>query len=166
MLVQWSKWPESLSTKMLVAKTRQLCLPKLTQWHTCNIFFSYNKLFQLGYLIKQQELGKPHWKRRRVYSGIAQTGGGSPPLPEWFGPLILRRIVHVQRGICLVWGVWTLARMVWGTYAVKIEVQMAFAQVGPEIKCPRVPVWVKGGGCNRYLGNARIDPASFSVGLP
>ena len=34
----------------------------------------------------------------------------------------------------------TLARMVWGTYAVKIEVQMAFAQVGPEIKCPRVPV--------------------------
>ena len=36
--------------------------------------------------------------------------------------------------------------MVWGTYAVKIEVQMAFAQVGPEIKCPRVPVQVKGGG--------------------
>ena len=33
-----------------------------------------------------------------------------------------------------------LARMVWGTYAVKIEVQMAFAQVGPEIKCPVVPV--------------------------
>ena len=29
--------------------------------------------------------------------------------------------------------------MVWGTYAVKIEVQMAFAQVGTEIKCPRVP---------------------------
>ena len=28
----------------------------------------------------------------------------------------------------------------WGTYAVKIEVQMAFAQVGREIKCPRVPV--------------------------
>ena len=25
---------------------------------------------------------------------------------------------------------------------------------------------MKGGGCNRYLGNARIDPASFSVGLP
>ena len=93
-------------------------------------------------------------------------GGGSRPLPEWFGALILRRIVHVQRGICLVWGVWTLARMVWGTYAVKIEVQMAFAQVGTEIKCPRVPVWVKGGGCNRYLGNAQIDPAFFYLGLP
>ena len=36
--------------------------------------------------------------------------------------------------------------MVWGTYAVKIEVQMAFAQVGPELKGPRVPVRVKGGG--------------------
>ena len=23
-----------------------------------------------------------------------------------------------------------------------------------------------GGGCDRYLGNARIDPATFSVGLP
>ena len=31
--------------------------------------------------------------------------GGSRPLPKWFGALILRRIVHVQRGICLVWGV-------------------------------------------------------------
>ena len=24
----------------------------------------------------------------------------------------------------------------------------------------------EGGGCDRYLGNARIDPATFSVGLP
>ena len=39
--------------------------------------------------------------------------------------------------------VWTLARMVWGTYAVKIEVQMAFdkfAQIDLEIKSPRVLV--------------------------
>ena len=50
-------------------------------------------------------LGKPHCKSCRVYSGIAQMGGGSRPLPGWFGALILRRIVHVQRGICLVWGV-------------------------------------------------------------
>ena len=33
-----------------------------------------------------------------------------------------------------------LARMVWGTYAVKIEVQMAFAQIGLDISAPRVPV--------------------------
>ena len=25
---------------------------------------------------------------------------------------------------------------------------------------------MKGGGCNRYLGNAQIDPAFFEVGLP
>ena len=87
----------------------------------------------------------PLKKLQGLFGHCPNGEGGSKRLPEWFGALILRRIVHVQRGICLVWGVWTLARMVWGTYAVKIEVQMAFAQVGPEIKCPRVPVWVKGG---------------------
>ena len=61
---------------------------------------------------RQRALGKPQLEKCRVYLGIAQMGGG----------------------------VSTLAQMVWGTYAVKIEVQMAFAQVGPEIKCPRVPV--------------------------
>ena len=76
------------------------------------------------YLKDRVPLGKPHWKRRRVYLGIAQMGGGSQPLPKWFGAPILRRIVHVQRGICLVWGVWTLAKMVLGTYAVKIEVPL------------------------------------------
>ena len=25
---------------------------------------------------------------------------------------------------------------------------------------------MKGGGCNRYLGNAQIDPAFFKLGLP
>ena len=33
-----------------------------------------------------------------------------------------------------------LAMMVGCTSAVKIKVQMAFAQIGPEIKCHRVPV--------------------------
>ena len=55
--------------------------------------------------------------------------------------------------------------MVWGTYAVKIEVQMAFAQVASEIKVPQ-SARLSEGGCDRYLGNARIDPATFSVGLP
>ena len=41
-----------------------------------------------------------------------------------------------------------------------------FAQIGPEKKCPRVPVWVRGGGCNRYLGNAQIEGTLISVGLP
>ena len=60
-------------------------------------------------------------------------------------------------------GVWTLARMVWGTYAVKIEVQMAFAQVGTEIKCPRVPVWVKGGGQSLF-GQCPNRPDIFQTG--
>ena len=39
-------------------------------------------------------------------------------------------------------------------------------KIVPENKCPRVPVWVKGGGCDRYLGNAQIDPTFFKLGLP
>ena len=46
--------------------------------------------------------------------------------------------------------------MAWGTYhksyAVKIEVQMAFAQLGPEIECPRVPR-VRFGQCPNRLCN-------------
>ena len=53
--------------------------------------------------------------------------------------------------------------MVWGTYALKIEVQMAFAQVGPEIKCPRVPVLVKGGGQSLF-GQCPNRPDIFQTG--
>ena len=92
-------------------------------------------------------------------------GRGFDPCLNGLGHLILRRIVYDQRGICLVWGVWTLARMVWGTCAVKIEVQMAFAQVGPEIKCPRVPVWVKGrGGGQSLFGQCPNRPSIFQTG--
>ena len=33
-------------------------------------------------------------------------------------------------------------------------------------KCPRVPVSVRGGGCNRYLGNAQMPSLAISLGLP
>ena len=37
----------------------------------------------------------------------------------------------------------------------------------PGKKCPRVPFWGRGGGgCNRYLGNAQIEGALTSLGLP
>ena len=35
-----------------------------------------------------------------------------------------------------------------------------------DMKCPRVPVWVRGGGCNRYFGNAQIGSTSIWGGLP
>ena len=110
-------------------------------------------------------LGHLIWEELSTFKGAFAWFGGSEPLPGWFGALVYRRIVHVQRGICLFWGVWTLARMVWALMQWKCS-ENAFAQVGAEIECPRVPVWVKGGGGDRYLGNARIGPATFSVGLP
>ena len=42
---------------------------------------------------------------------------------------------------------------------------MVFAQVGPEIKCPRVPVWVKGGGGVQSLfGQCPNRPCVFLSG--
>ena len=72
--------------------------------------------------------------------------GGLNACQDGLGHLFREELSKFKGAFACFWGVWTLARMVWGTYAVKIEVQMAFAQVGPEIECPSVPVWVKGGG--------------------
>ena len=102
-------------------------------------------------------------------------GGGLDPCPNGLGHLFWEELFMFKGAFAWVWGVWTLARMVWGTYAVKIEVQMAFAQVGPEIKCPRVPVWVKGGvqslfeqcpnrGLNIFNG-ASLTPSHLLMGL-
>ena len=60
----------------------------------------------------------PVWKMPGLFGHCPNGVGGSRPLPKWFGALILRRIVHVQRGICLVWGAeplpgWFGALMQW-----------------------------------------------------
>ena len=39
-------------------------------------------------------------------------------------------------------------------------------KLSSEMKCPREPVWVRGGGCKSYLGNAQIVPAWLWLGLP
>ena len=50
--------------------------------------------------------------------------------------------------------------MVWGTYAVNIEAQMSGRSGNKVPQSARLSEG--GGGGNRYLGNAQIDPASFS----
>ena len=88
--------------------------------------------------------------------------------------------------VCYVSGNWLLhCLQVWSILRVYCRVLAALgkshrktctlysgiAQIGgggaPEYPCPRVPVWVRGGGGggDRYLGNAWIEGASFSVGL-
>ena len=52
---------------------------------------------------------------------------------------MFRRNVHVKTGICMIL---------------------------PENRYHRVPVWVRGGGSNGYLGNAQMNCYIFSVGLP
>ena len=41
--------------------------------------------------------GSPTEKDAGSIQALPKWGGGSRPLPKWFGALILRRIVHVQR---------------------------------------------------------------------
>ena len=64
---------------------------------------------------------------------------GPKPLPRWFVAPIFRRNVHVKTGICMIL---------------------------PENRCHRVPVWVRGGGSNGYLGNAQMNRDFFMLGLP
>ena len=135
------------------------CKGVLWSGHQCKVAASNS----WSLLLCPDPKGSPSLKKVGSIWALPKWGGGLDPCPNGLGHLILRRIVHVQRGICLVWGVWTLARMVWGTCAVKIEVQMAFAQVGPEIKCPRVPVWVRGGGQSLF-GQCPNRPDIFQTG--
>ena len=74
--------------------------------------------------------------------GIAHLKGrgGLNAFQDGLGHLFREELSKFKGAFACFWGVRTLARMVWDTYAVKIEVQMAFAQIGPEIKYPRVPV--------------------------
>ena len=43
-------------------------------------------------------LGKPQFEKGRVYLGIAQMGGGSRPLPKWFGALIFEKNCPCSKG--------------------------------------------------------------------
>ena len=88
----------------------------------------------------------PLRKLQGLFGHYPNGGGGLNACPDGLGHLFREELSMFQGAFACFWGVWTLARMVWGTYAVNIEVPMAFAQVGPEIKCPRVPAWGKGGG--------------------
>ena len=82
----------------------------------------------------------PLKKLQGLFGHCPNGAGGLNACPDGLGHLFREELSMFKGAFSYFWGDWTLARMVWGTYAVKIEVQMAFAQVGPEIKCPRVPV--------------------------
>ena len=71
------------------------------------------------------------------WDGSGDGGGGRGALLK--SHTLQMGIVQVQRGICLFLVGLNLARMVWGTYAVKIEVQMTICfccQDALWYKCP------------------------------
>ena len=97
--------------------------------------------------------------------GISLILGGSEPLPGWFGALMQWKLKLKWAFACVKEGVKACQDALW-TYVPSKRWFGKFAEIGPEKKCPRVPVWVRVVGCNRYLGNAQIEVTLNSVGLP
>ena len=96
--------------------------------------------------------------------GISMILGGSEPLPGWFGAVMQWKLKLKWAFACVKEGV-KACQDALCTYVPSKRRFSKFAQIGPEKKCPRVPVWVRG-GCDRYLGNARMEATTFSVVLP
>ena len=97
---------------------------------------------------------------REVQTGICLILGGSKPLPRWFGALMQWKLKLKWAFACVKEGV-KACQDALCTYVPSKWWFGKFAQIGPEKKCPGVPVWVRGGGCNRYLGNAQIEVTSY-----
>ena len=79
--------------------------------------------------------------------GISLILGGSEPLPGWFGALMQWKLKLKWAFACVKEGV-KACQDALCTYVPSKRWFGKFAQIGPEKKCPRVPVWVRGGGVN------------------
>ena len=71
---------------------------------------------------------------------------------NWAFPFVNKGFKACQDSL---WHLYTLKTVIWQSRSNR-----------PEKKCPRVPVWVRGGRCNHYLGNAQIEVMLNSKVLP
>ena len=106
-----------------------------------------------------------HCRIFQVQTGICLNLVGSKPLPGWFGALMQWKLKLKWAFACVKEGV-KACQDALCTYVPSKRWFGKFAQIGPEKKCPRVPVWVRVGGSNRYLGNAQIEVPLIGMGLP
>ena len=97
--------------------------------------------------------------------GICLIVGGSKCLPGWFGALMQWKLKFKWVFACVKEGV-KACQDALGHLSPSKRWFDKVAQIGPKIKCPRVPGWVRGGGGNRNLGNAQIEVPTFWMGLP
>ena len=118
--------------------------------------------------ILSEELSKFKWE-------FAWLWGGSKCLPGWFGALMQWKLKFKWVFACVKEGV-KACQDALGHLSPSKRWFDKVAQIGPKIKCPRVPqsapeclrvpVWVRGGRCKSYLGNTQIGRMIISMGLP
>ena len=91
--------------------------------------------------------------------GICLIVGGSKCLPGWFGALMQWKLKFKWVFACVKEGV-KACQDALGHLSPSKRWFDKVAQIGPKIKCPRVPGWVRGGGVQSQFGqcpNRRLD---------
>ena len=130
--------------------------------------------------------GSPNKSKSTFIWVLPVWGGGGclDPCQDGLGHLFGGELSKFKWAFAWFWGVKKLARMVWGTffqrifteglplnihlyYSFRNHTTLQNVKIGPENRCHRVLVWVRGrGGSNGYLGNAQMNRDIFMLGLP
>ena len=97
--------------------------------------------------------------------GICLILGGSKPLPGWFGALMQWKLKFNWAFSFVKKGFKACQDSLWQLFTPKMVIWQSCSN-WPRKKCPRVPVWVRGGRCKSYSGNAQMPAAWIWVGLP
>ena len=97
--------------------------------------------------------------------GICLIVGGSKCLPGWFGALMQWKLKFKWVFACVKEGV-KACQDALGHLSPSKRWFDKVAQIGPKIKCPRVPGWVRGGGAQLLFGhcpNVGGDKLSLTI---
>ena len=99
--------------------------------------------------------------------GICLIMGGSRWLPGWFGALMpVRNFMFFSEGLpSSIWCINSLLNKCRPYITISGSIQpFKMVKIVPENKCPRVPVWVKGGGVRSLFGQCPNRPDLFQTG--
>ena len=163
-LCWWQVWPAPILILLGSVQIPRFDQPMKAKMKMHLMGNTIDSSFTIMYLTRSLK-GSPNQIHAGGIWAFAWFWGGSEPLPGWFGALMQWKLKLKWAFACVKEGV-KACQDALCTYVPSKRWFGKFAQIGPEKKCPRVPVWVRVGGCNRYLGNAQIEVTLISKGLP